>query len=120
MPPDRLAEGLAGLRVLDGFVQRRLRDADAARRDVDAAQLEAAHDLLEAVPFLLAEQVFRRNAVVVENHFARVETAIAELGNVAAHGESGSAIFLDDEQADPAVPRLRVRIRLGENEKGVA
>ena len=39
---DRLAEGLAQLRVAHRFIERRLGDAAAARRDVDAAELEPA------------------------------------------------------------------------------
>ncbi len=42
---DRLAEGLAHLRVLGRELQRALGDADAARGDVDAAELEPARDL---------------------------------------------------------------------------
>src|SRR5712692_429099 len=49
---DRLAEGLALLRVLDRLGERRLRDADAARGDVDPSELEAADRLLEAAALL--------------------------------------------------------------------
>ena len=48
MLADRLAEGLACLRVGNRFAQRGLRDANATRRDVDAAEFQSAKDLLEA------------------------------------------------------------------------
>ena len=57
---DRLAEGLALLRIATGFFERRLRDADAARRDVDAPEFESAQDLLQAPPLDAADQCDRR------------------------------------------------------------
>ena len=47
---DRLAEGLAHLRVLGRELERAFGDADAARRHVDAAELEPAGRLIEALP----------------------------------------------------------------------
>ena len=46
---DRLAEGLALLRVADRRLERGAGDADGARGDVDAADLEAVEDVLHAV-----------------------------------------------------------------------
>ena len=53
---DRLAEGLAQLRVAHRFVERRLGDAAAARRDVDAAELEPAERRLQAAALRAADQ----------------------------------------------------------------
>ena len=67
---DRLAEGLAHLGVFGRQRERTLGYADAPRGDVDAAEFEAAGRLVEALAFDAADQVVRRNAVVVEYEFA--------------------------------------------------
>jgi hypothetical protein len=46
---DRLAEGLARLRVARRERECAVGDADSARRDVDAAEREALRDLIEAL-----------------------------------------------------------------------
>ena len=81
---DRLAEGLAQLRVVGGELQRALGDADAARRDVDAAELEPARHLGEAAALDLADQVIGRHAVVLEDQLARIDRLVAELLELAA------------------------------------
>src|SRR3546814_16250159 len=76
---DRLAEGLALLRVLHRLVERRLGDADAACGDVDAAELHAAHDLLEALALDAAEQILRRHVAVREEQPPRIDDLVAQL-----------------------------------------
>ena len=75
---DRLAERLALLRVAERRLVGALRQADRQRRDADAAGVEHLHRVDEALSFL-AEQLIERNAAVVEQHFARVAGAHAEL-----------------------------------------
>src|SRR6185437_4483311 len=71
MIADRLAEGLATLGVARRERERALRDADPPRRDVDAAELEPARGLVEALAFPLADQIVRRDAIVLEDELGR-------------------------------------------------
>ena len=58
MLDDRLAEGLAELRVVGGEIERALGDADAARGDVDAAGAPArSATWVKPFAFDLADQV---------------------------------------------------------------
>src|SRR5688572_15619201 len=84
---DRLAEGVALARILERFLERGLGHADAARRDIDPAELEAADGLMKAAPFR-ADQIARRHAVVVEHELGRIDALVAELLELAARGES--------------------------------
>ena len=88
---DRLAEGLAHLRVLGRELQRAFGDADAARGDVDAAELEPAGRLVEALPLDPADQVVGRNAIVLEHELGGVDRLVAELLELAADREALSA-----------------------------
>src|SRR6185503_6761253 len=106
---DRLAEGLALLRVPQRLGERRLRDADAACRDVDAPELEPAGRLLEAAAFL-ADEVTRGDAVVLEDELGRVDALVAELLELAACLESRP--LLAEEHRHAAVPGLGVGVGL--------
>ena len=113
---DRLAEGLALLRVLDRLFERGARDAEAAGGDVEPLGFEAGHHLLEALAFLAADQVGRRNGEVLEMQLAGFDRLVAHLVDVAADGQAGRALF-DDEGADAAVGRLGRRVGLGQQQE---
>ena len=109
---DRLAERLALARVGERVVERRLRDADPARRDVDAADLDPAHEVLEALAdaVLAAEDARRRRAEPVEDELGRLDALVAELGE-ARHrdleaGRVRLGLLLDDEARHPGVRGL--------------
>jgi hypothetical protein len=76
---DRLAHRLAQLGILRGEPQRAFRHADAARGDVDAAEFQAAGRLEKALAFDPADQVRRRNAIVLEDELGAVDALVAEL-----------------------------------------
>src|SRR5262249_26463230 len=76
---DRLAERLAHLSILRCELQRAFGYADAARRDVDAAELEAARCLIESLALDLSDQMVARNAIVLEHELGRVDRLVAEL-----------------------------------------
>src|SRR5262245_62080081 len=82
---DRLAHRLTLLRVRDGFPQRLARDADAARGDIHAANLQAIRRLIEALPFLAADEAeFRIALEAGKADLARIDAAIAKLWKFAA------------------------------------
>ena len=88
---DRLAEGVAHLRVVGREPQRAFGDADAARRDVDAPELEPAGRLIEALALDLADQVIGRNAIVLEDQLGGIDRLVAELLELAADAEARPA-----------------------------
>ena len=81
MVADRLAEGLALLRVADRVVEARLRKPGAAGGDVDPADLDAAHEVLEplADAGVAAEDARGRGAEAVEDELGRLDTLVPEL-----------------------------------------
>ena len=89
---DRLAEGLALLRVLQRQLERALREPDAAGRDVDAAQVEGVHHLHEALVqalLLAAEDVLGGAAVAVEDELRRLDALVAHLLDLRRDVEAG-------------------------------
>ena len=66
--PDRPVEQSALLGIGGGFGDEPFGVADAFRRDQDALGIHAGQDVAEALAFL-ADQIFRRHAQVVEEHF---------------------------------------------------
>ena len=90
---DRLAEGLALLRVLDGFLERGARDAQAARRHVEPLGLEPGHHLLESLPLLAADQIGGGHREMLEVQLAGFDRLVAHLVDVAADGQSRARPF---------------------------
>ena len=87
---DRCAKALALLGVADGAVQRAARHAHALRGDADAPAFESTKR--DAVSRTLgANQVFLRNAAVVEVDLCRVGGMLAELVFDARHHITGCA-----------------------------
>ena len=66
-----------GGRPSRGVLERRLRDTDAARRDVNPASLQSAHDLREPSALEAADQVGGRNDVVLEEELDGVDALVA-------------------------------------------
>src|SRR5262245_47953946 len=112
MLADRLAKGLAGLRVVGRQLQRTFGDADTSRGDVDATELKTARCLIEALPFDPTNQVVDGNAVVFESKLRGIDRFIAELFQLAADSES--LLLGRDEQAHALVTRLSLRISFDE------
>ena len=98
---DRLAEGDALLGVVVGEVGRALRDPDGLRGRAQARALERPQGDRQPLA-LLADQVRRRDAHVVEHRRAGRRALDAELVLELAHREA-LAIGLDDEGAHAPV-----------------
>ena len=114
------AKGLALLRVLDGFFQRPLREADSLRGDPDAPAIQRAESNLQPLPFFpqpdslveLSRMVTEKVAVAIEGSFAATgETAVLAMS--AALGRAGpvelaTGMFSIAEAAtDPARRQVR-------------
>ena len=116
---DRLAEGLALLRVLDRVFERGPRDAQAAGGDVEPLGFEPGHHLLESLALAAADQVrARAPRKSWKVQLAGLDGLVAHLVDVAADRQAGRAFF-DDERADAAVRRLGRRVRLGQQQEHV-
>src|SRR2546423_6430267 len=79
---DRLAECLSLLAVLQGQLERPLRDPHPARRDVDPADLERVHHLREALAetgLLAAEDPLRRALVARVDELRGLDALVAHL-----------------------------------------
>ena len=101
---DRLAERDPLARVLRGVVDRALRDADRLRGGAEPRALERPERDRHA-PALLADQVLRRHAHVLEQQLAGRRAADPHLVLELADAEPGP-VGLDDERA--RAPRLAV------------
>ena len=117
---DRLAEGLALLRVADGLLERALCDPDAARRDVDAAELDRAHEVLESLTDarLAAEHAGRGRPEPVEHELGRLHALVSELLQRRRDREAGllrhARLLLEDERRHASVRGICVGIGLRE------
>ena len=89
--PIGLPNASRSLRVAERVVERRLRDADAARGDVDAADLDPAHEVLEALadPVLAAEDARGGRAEAVEHELASTRLPCSRASAGRASGSSG-------------------------------
>ena len=85
---DRLAEGLALARVVDGPSQRRLHDGDGADGHQQALARQLVHQAGEAAA-LLAQDIGGRNAHVLEEQLGGVLRVLADLLEVAPALEAG-------------------------------
>src|SRR5262245_48157962 len=106
---DRLAHRLAALRVLERIVGRALREPEALRRDPGPRAVEDPPRDLEALA-LLAQQVVRRDAHVVEEDLAGRRALDAHLRLDAPDLEPGRVGF-DDEGGDSRVAGLGIGLR---------
>ena len=109
--PDRPAERLALLRVVERALEGRLHPADGAERHREPLPLEVGHDQVEAL-VLLAEQVLRGHAHVGERQLAGVGRVPAELLELARHLEAGHAL-LEHEEREAVVAALLRRLHGG-------
>src|SRR5271169_4900409 len=90
--PDRLAELLAGLRVVEGEFERALADAEADRGDHRAFEIESAHHDRHAA-VLHADEIFGRNAAILEHQLRRLTAAIAHLLELLRDPETREMLF---------------------------
>src|SRR5438270_7492554 len=118
MLADRFAERLADLAEGDGFVERCLGDANAARRDIDASQFEAGERVLQAPALLPANQPVGRDFVIRKDQLGRVEPLIAELFELFADREPRP--LLGQEEAHAAVARLGGEVRFDQEREDLA
>ena len=116
---DRLAEGLADLRVGDALLQGGAGDAASARRDVDPAELQATQDLLQPAALLGPHEVLPRDLAVVEDELAGVDPLVADLLELAHDPEPGK-VLLHHEQAHAPVRGRGLRIGLDERGEDVS
>ncbi|KAI3480412.1 hypothetical protein L1887_57426 [Cichorium endivia] len=112
---DALAELLAVVDIRNDQVHARLHDAGRAAGEDHALVVQAAHQHLHAA-VELAEDVLRRYLDVVEEQFAGVGTAHAQLVELVAAGEA-FPVTLDDECGDAV--RALVQVGLGVDHVGV-
>src|SRR5438105_39494 len=103
---DRHAHGLARLRVLERVVRRALREAEALRADPGPRAVEDLHRDPEAFA-LLAEQVVRRDAAVVEEDLARGRALDSHLRLDPPDLEPGRVRF-DHERGDTGMAGLGI------------
>ena len=80
----RLGELDAVLGVAQAEFERVLRHADGAGRGLDTGALEGRHELLEALPLFLAQQVSGRHLEPVEADLVFLHAAIAQHPDLAA------------------------------------
>jgi hypothetical protein len=92
--PERRAEGLASLHVIERDLQRFGRFAERHGAQRDALVLEVAHDRVEAAS-LFAQQL---RLAAVEGELGRIGGAPAHLVQAAAHREAGSALLHDEHR----------------------
>ena len=112
MLPDRHTERLTLLRVHERVVERGAGDAGGPRRDLDPPDLQATHHLAEARTLVPAQEGLGRRGVAVEEHLAALDTLVPELGQRPTDGVAITRFHQED--ADPPVRGLGVRVRLAE------
>ena len=96
--PDRLRSSRGPGRSA-GHRRRRPGHPDRAAGHLDAARLEPVHHLREALALGPAEQCVGRHAAVVEVQLARLDTFVAQLGQVAEDREAGDLLDQQDRDA---------------------
>src|SRR5207342_3862536 len=113
---DRLAERLALLRVADRLLEGPHRDPDGTCGDVAAAELDPAHEVLEALadPGLAAERGVRRRAEPVERHLDRLDALVPELLQLCGDRQPRllrrARLLLEHKRRQAAVPGLGFRV----------
>ncbi len=116
---DWLSKRRASLRITDGFVERRARDAQASRGNVNPFRFETRHHLLEAFAFHAANQIFRGDWEILKMQFACFNAFVAQFIDVAAHGKPGRAL-LDHKCAHAFMGRFHARFQAGKQQKSIA
>ena len=116
---DRLAERLALLDVVDGERERALDHGLGMDRDDQALARQVVHELREALAFLGAEQVLRRQLDVVEEQLGGVGGIEAELLELAAAAEARRIVGLDHHQRDAFGARARIGLGDDDDQVGV-
>src|SRR5688572_10223906 len=100
--PDRLAELVALEGVGPGGIIGALCEPDGQRRDAYPAGIQDLQGVDEALPFR-SQQLGGGDPALVENHFARLARAHAELVLFLAGAKTGRP-FLNNEGGDAAIP----------------
>ena len=101
-----VAEGAALGGVGEGPVEGGLGAAEGGGGDVEPAAVEALHGVGEALAFL-AEQVFGRDAAVVELDLGGGLGLPAHLALLGAEAEAGGAVLDEHSRRCPSGPRRR-------------
>ena len=114
---DALAELLALLGILDGLVERALRDADGLRSDADTTAVKRAHGDLEALADL-TEHAVRADADVVVGDDAVGGGADAHALDVVADGHAGRTLKVDDKGGH-ALRRGNAAVGQRKNDTGI-
>ena len=104
MLADRLAEGLAHLRIGHRILQRGAGNAHAARRNVDTPQFQAAEHLLQTPALDATDEVVGRHAVVIEHELRGIDALVAEFLEFSAVRKPRP--LLADEGAHALVARI--------------
>ena len=109
---DGFAEGFAGAREFDGFVEGALGEADGLRGDADASAIERGERDFQALA-LFTEAIGGGDFAIVENNFDGGRGALAHFVFVTADREAGEGGF--DEEGGNSLPG-EFRLRFGEDE----
>src|SRR5258708_27827359 len=94
---NRLAKGVALLRVLDRVVKCRLGHTYSSRRYVDTSDLQSAHNVLKPLAFAATKQAVSGHTHIIEDKFGGLNTLIAKLFKGTAHAQSRCALFNNED-----------------------
>ena len=103
------AKGLALLRVLDGFFQRPLREADSLRGDPDAPAIQRAESNLQPLPFF-SQTIFHRHHAIVQQNLHRWRRPLPHFVLMPPHAKPGKTWF-NEKRADAFAARRRIGFR---------
>ena len=118
---ERAQRGLGGVLTggRGGLLERGLRHADRARRDVDASGLEARHDVTEAAPLDAPHEVRGGHGKALEDQLGGVHALVAELGDGLDDVETRRPL-LHDEAGHAPVRRVGGGVGAREQGEGIA
>jgi hypothetical protein len=114
---DGFAEGFAGTREFDGFVEGALGEADGLRGDADASAIKSGESDLETLAFF-AETIGGGDFAIIQNDFDGGRGALAHFVFVAADCEAGEG-GLDEEGGNSLPGEFRLRFSKDEIDTGV-
>src|SRR4029078_5313710 len=106
-----LAERIALFDVIDGKRERPLQHRLGMHHDDQPLARKIVHKLREALPFLAAEHVFRRQSQVFKKELGGVRRIKTELLELAATAEPARTIGFDHHQRGPPGASALIRFR---------
>ena len=105
-----LSKGPALADIGDGVIQRGLHDGHALDGDDQPLLRQFLHQLIKALAFFAAQQVFDRHADIVEEEFGGVAHLHPDLVEVSSATETRRVGRIDQQQRDSLSTRLGIRL----------